>query len=171
MGGYVAFAMYRLSPQRFSGIILADTRPDADTTDARTARATMRERLAESGVAAVADQMIPRLLSERVRRDNPELVETVRRLIEVNTPGAVDAALAAMMGRPDSASDLPRMSCPALVLVGDADEVTPPAVAEAMHAALSRALLTVIPDAAHLSNLERPDEFSTAVHDFLLAHL
>jgi 3-oxoadipate enol-lactonase len=171
MGGYVALAMFRLSPQRFSGVVLADTRADADTAEVRVGRAKMRDLLAESGVSAIADQMIPRLLSERALRDDPEVVDTVRHLIESNTPDAVDGALAAMMQRPDSTPDLARFSCPALVLVGDADGLTPPALAQAMHARLPRALLTVLPGAGHLTNLERPDAFSTALHDFLLAHL
>jgi 3-oxoadipate enol-lactonase len=171
MGGYVALAMFRLAPQRFSGIVLADTRADADTPEAREGRVKMRTRLSESGVSAIADQMLPRLLSEATRRDDPALVAHVRSLIEANAADALDAALAAMMGRPDATPDLPRISCPALVIVGEADEVTPPALAHAMHAALPRALETLIPGAGHLSSLERPDAFSTALHDFLLAHL
>ena len=56
MGGYVTFALYRLAPERFTGIILADTRPGADSPDGRAARAQMRELLAAHGPAAIADQ-------------------------------------------------------------------------------------------------------------------
>src|SRR5215831_17491331 len=64
MGGYVAFAMFRQLPARFSGLVLADTRPQADTPDGRAGRARMRELLAREGPQAVADQMLPKLLSE-----------------------------------------------------------------------------------------------------------
>ena len=171
MGGYVTFALFRQSPERFTGMLLADTRSQADTPDGRAARAKMRDLLAERGRAAIADQMIPTLLSAASRSERPALVEEVRRMIEANDAGAIDAALAAMMERPDSSGDLMRITCPVLVLVGERDEVTPHAEAERMYRSIPRSLLTVIPNAGHASNLERPDDFSRALHDFLVAHM
>jgi 3-oxoadipate enol-lactonase len=166
MGGYVTFALFRLAPERFSGMILADTRPGDDTPDGKAARATMRERLASGGPSAIADQMLPKLLSPEA---DEELVVRVRRMIEHVPPPAIDSALAAMMERPDSTPDLPRMSFPTVIIVGEHDEVTPLAEAERMHAVMPRSRLTVIPRAGHLANIERPDEFTQAIHDFLVA--
>jgi 3-oxoadipate enol-lactonase len=90
-------------------------------------------------------------------------------MIEAVPSDAIDAALAAMMDRPDSTPDLPRMACPAIVIVGEHDQVTPLAEAERMQAMMPRSRLTVIPAAGHLANVERPDEFSHALHDFLVA--
>jgi 3-oxoadipate enol-lactonase len=70
MGGYVAFALFRKSPAVFSGMILADTRPQADATPAREGRVRMRDLLAQSGVRAVADQMLPRLLAAKTLAAN-----------------------------------------------------------------------------------------------------
>ena len=47
MGGYVTFAMHRLEPARFTGMVLADTRPQADTPQGREGRVQLRETLAE----------------------------------------------------------------------------------------------------------------------------
>jgi 3-oxoadipate enol-lactonase len=171
MGGYIAFAMYRQAPARFNGLILADTRPQADTPDGRDARARLRERLAREGTAAVADEMLPKLLSAEAPDGNPDLVRHVRTMIEAADPAGVDAAIAALMDRPDSTPDLPRISCATLVLVGEHDAITPVADAQAMQAAIPRSTLTVIPGAGHLSNLERSDTFTRAVADFLLARL
>jgi 3-oxoadipate enol-lactonase len=166
MGGYVTFELYRLAPERFTGMILADTRPGADSPDGRAARVKMRELLAASGPSAIADQMLPKLLSPAAGAD---LVARVRRMIENVPPHAIDGALAAMMERPDSTPDLPRMSCPTIVIVGEHDQVTPLAEAERMQAMMPRSRLTVIPGAGHLANVERPDEFAHALHDFLVA--
>ena len=170
MGGYVAFAMYRQEPERFSGVVLADTRPQADTPEGRAGRERMRRLLARDGVRAVADEMLPHLLSAHALQDD-DITGTVRALIEAVPEPAVDAALAAMMTRPDSSSLLPRMSCPALVVVGEEDAVTPPSDAAAMQQRLPRSTLTVIPGAGHLSSVEAPDEFSKALENFLRAHL
>jgi len=171
MGGYVTFALFRQAPSLFSGMILADTRPQADTEAARIARMRMRELLTHDGVKAVADDMIPKLLSDRTMREQPDVAGRVRAIVEMNPPRAVDAALDAMMRRPDSTPDLPHISCATLVIVGEEDAVTPVAEADAMHRAIERSALVTLPRAGHLSNLEQPEAFSRALADFLLAHL
>jgi 3-oxoadipate enol-lactonase len=168
MGGYIAFAMYRQAPARFNGLVLADTRPQADTPAGLESRTAMRARLAREGTPGVADQMLPKLLSPRAE---PALVSRVRQIIEGADPAGVDAAIVAMMGRPDSTPDLPRIACATLVIVGELDDITPVADAQAMEAAVPRSTLTVVHDAGHLSNLERPEPFNRTLADFLLARL
>ena len=171
MGGYVTFALFRRAPERFSAMVLADTRSQADTPEGRTARRTMSELVRASGVGAVADQMLPKLLGETSRRERPELAGVVRGLIEANTTSAVDGALHAMLTRPDSTPDLPRISIPALVICGEEDVLTPPADSEALHRAISRSQLVLLPGAGHLSALEDADGFSVALVNFLGSNL
>ena len=168
MGGYIALAMYRLVPERFTGLVLADTRAQADTVEGRAARVRMREALAKDGAAAVADLMMPKLLSEQA---DAALVAHVRALIVDADPAGIDAAIVAMMGRPDSTPDLPRMSNATLVVAGGLDVITPVADAETMQREIPRSTLTVIAGAGHLANLEQPERFSRALSDFLLARL
>lgn len=59
------------------------------------------------------------------------------------------------------------MQVPTLVVVGTDDEYTPVSDAEAMHAALPDSELLVISGAAHMPNLERPEEFNAALATFL----
>ena len=171
MGGYVTFAMFRQASPRFSGMILADTRPQPDTRQAREGRLRLREVLAHEGPTGVAEQMLPKLLSERTRRERPDIVDHTRRIAVSNQSRAIDAAIIAMMDRQDSTRDLARISCATLVIAGADDSVTPIADAESMHLAIPRSILTIIPDAAHLSNVEQPEAFSKALSDFLVAHL
>jgi pimeloyl-ACP methyl ester carboxylesterase len=131
----------------------------------------MRGLLADRGPSAIAEQMIPKLLSASARDGKTRVVDETRRMIESTDPAAIDASLVALMDRQDSTVDLPRIACPVLILVGEADEVTPPSDAELMHRRITRSMLTVIRGAGHLSNLERPDEFAHALHDFLVAHM
>jgi 3-oxoadipate enol-lactonase len=168
MGGYVAFAMHRQSPARLTGLVLADTRSQADTPDQRALRTRLREVLAHGGTAALADQMLPNSLSSGA---DPAVVAEVRRLIEAGDSRGLDAALVAMMERPDSTPDLPRVSCATLIIAGELDKITPVADAEAMQRAIPRAVLTVIPAAGHLSSLEQPDQFSRVLADFLISRV
>lgn len=170
MGGYVALAMFDMAPERFTGMILADTRPDPDSPEAREGRARMRDTLAREGPEAIAAQLLPRLLSPRALGDD-RIAAVARSLIETVPPQRIDAALQALASRPDSTSLLPRVTCPALVVVGSEDAITPPSIAADMQARLARSTISILPGAGHLSNLDAPDEFSAALENFLRAPL
>jgi pimeloyl-ACP methyl ester carboxylesterase len=167
MGGYVTFALCRRVPERFSAMILADTKPQADTAEGKEARRKMIQLVHASGPSAVADEMLPKLLGPTTRNTRPQLAGAVRQMIESAPVDAIAGALEAMLRRPDSTGDLPGVGWPALVIVGAEDGITPLADAEAMQVGIPRSRLVLLPEAGHLSNLETPDAFSRAVGDFL----
>jgi 3-oxoadipate enol-lactonase len=92
-------------------------------------------------------------------------------MIQREHADGIVGALEAMLARPDSTPDLERIGCPALVIVGDEDEITPPADAAMMHNQIARSRLVVLPEAGHLSSLEVPDGFTLALSDFLTSNL
>lgn len=171
MGGYVTMALYRAVPDRFTAMVLANTRAGADTPEGRAAREKMAVLVRREGPRAVADQMLPKLLGETSRCARPHLAPLVRRLIESNTADGIASAIHAMKDRPDSTATLERAAVPALVIAGDEDGLIPVAESEAMQRALPRAQLVVLPAAGHLSSLEVPDDFSEALENFLRANL
>ena len=168
LGGYIAFAMYRQAGTRFTGMVLANTRSQADSEQARAGRLQLRRLLAEQGPSIVAPQLLPKLFSSAA---DPGAVAFVRDLVESASPEAIDAAIGALLDRPDSTPDLPRITCATLVIASDQDAIVPLAEAEAMQRALTRSQLTVIAGAGHMSNLEQPDVFSRALEDFLRSAL
>jgi 3-oxoadipate enol-lactonase len=167
MGGYVAFAMMRLASRYIHALVLADTRPQADTPEGLENRKRMVQLARERGVAAIADEMVPKLLGETTRRQRPDVVSRVRSLALSSSLDGVVGALEAMKTRPDSTPLLASIHVPTLVLVGDEDGITPPAVAEAMHRAIAGSQLVVVPGAGHLPNLEDPNAFDASLADFL----
>jgi 3-oxoadipate enol-lactonase len=169
MGGYVAFAALRQAPTRISGLILADTRSTADSEDGLRGRRTLLELAREKGVSAVVEQMLPKLLGETSHRERPDIVAEVRRQILANPLTGIEAAIYALMKRPDSTPDLPLVSCPTMVVVGAEDIVTPPSDAEALAVSIRNAELAVIPRAGHLSALEAAEEFSTTITRWLVS--
>jgi pimeloyl-ACP methyl ester carboxylesterase len=167
MGGYVAMAMLRLAPNYVRALILADTRPQADAPQALEGRKKLMALARERGAGAVADEMIPKLLGESTRRDRPEVVEQVRRLIGSNSGDAIAGAITALMTRRDSTPLLSSIHFPTLIVVGEEDAITPPALSQEMHGAIAGSALAQISGAGHLSNLERPDAFNAALAPFL----
>jgi len=166
MGGYVAFALYRRAAQRFAGLVLADTRAEPDTEQGRAARVAAQQTARERGPAAIAETMVPKLLGPAARAAG-ELPSRVRAIIEANSADAIVDALEALKTRPDSTPTLATVTCPALVIVGADDELTPVAMSETMQRGIGRATLAVLPASGHLSNLEQPDAFNQALRVFL----
>jgi pimeloyl-ACP methyl ester carboxylesterase len=78
--------------------------------------------------------------------------------------------LRGMARRRDSTDLLREIRVPTLVVVGDQDAITPPAESEMMASTIPGATLVKIPGAGHLSNLENPQAFTSAIRDFLRSH-
>ncbi|WP_042428272.1 alpha/beta fold hydrolase [Streptacidiphilus anmyonensis] len=169
MGGYVAMAFARRHPGRLSGLLLADTKGAADTETARTNRERIAKAvLARDSVRLLVDEQLPApLLGGTTAKRCPKLVDYVAELIGEASPAAVAWAQRAMAARPDSLQSLRAVDVPALVVVGDEDALTPVPDAEALASALPQAELTILPGAGHLSALEVPEAFNTAVRGLL----
>ena len=167
MGGYVTLALYRMAPERFSGMILADTRATPDTEEQKAGRRKMIATVREQGPSAIADEMLPNLLGATSQRERPSLTGTVRAMIEGNSADAIAGAVEAIMGRPDSTPLLSSIAVPTLVICGDEDVLTPPSDSEALHRRILGARLVILPGAGHLANIEAPEAFSAALQDFL----
>lgn len=163
MGGYVAFEIMRMAPSRISGLVLANTRATADTAEGRSARDRMLGLVRKDGPAGIAREMLPKLLGATSRREQPDLEDAVRRLIEANSADAIAQAIVAMKNRPDSTPLLSSITCPTLIIAGDEDAIISRAEAEAMQRAIAGSRLVVLPRVGHLSNLENPRAFDDAL--------
>src|SRR5215216_6240463 len=81
MGGYVAFACLRLFPERISALLLANTRPEPDSEDAREARRELARRVAEEGIEILPELQMERMLAPDTLENNEDVVEFVRDII------------------------------------------------------------------------------------------
>lgn len=167
MGGYAAFAFLRKYPQRVAGLILADTRPGADSPEAQANRENVARIAETQGTTAIADLQVPRLLSEYTRQHHPEVETHVRQMIDAATSQGIAAASRGMAQRADSTELLAGISCPTLVVVGEQDTLIPPNVAQEYASQIPGAQYVVITHAGHLSNLEQPEAFLQVVRGFL----
>lgn len=172
MGGYAALALLERRPERLKAAALVDTRASADDDSGRAKRdeAIATVRSPAGGVPAIADAMVPRLLAP-ASLQNRDLVERVQRIIRRQTPKTVEADLTAMRDRPDRRGELASVAIPTLVMVGDADTLTPPSDAHAMAGAIPGARLVTIPAAGHLTPMERPGAVAAALSEFFGATL
>ncbi len=167
MGGYILFAFYRKYAKYVKGLVLADTRAQADADEGKQARFEMAQIAYKQGAKAIADILIPKLLSPATIQTRSELVQRVRTMIEGNQVSGIAGDLMAMAERSDSIALLKRMTCPVQIIVGELDLPTPPSDAKFMADKIPNTNLAIIPGAAHLSNLEQPDLFNETVRSFI----
>lgn len=160
MGGYVAFEVLRQAPERVAGLALVDTRAEPDSDEARAGRVATAERVRKEGTRVLAESMLPKMLTSGAPAD---LRARVERVILSMPPEGAAQALLGMRDRADARALLREVRVPTLVVVGDQDPITPPEAARAMAEAVPGARLVVVPGAAHLAPMERPDEVSRAL--------
>jgi len=165
MGGYISFALWRRHRDRIAALILADTRAGADTEEGKQGREKNAKLVEEHGPSAIADQMLPKLLSPNAPA---ALRDEVRGIIESNDRAGIAAALRAMAARPDSTALLATIDVPTLALVGAEDALTPPSEAEIMFNAIPGCRIAQLPGAGHLSNMEAPEAFNAEITEFLM---
>lgn len=164
MGGYLIFELWRQAPARIPALVLADTRAGADTPEARQGREDTILLLGEDGFDPFWKAQEPKLFSPDAPRD---VVERARTIASEQPITNLVATLEALGARPDSRETVAEIAVPALVLVGEHDQLTPPLESEAVAAALPQGRLVVIPDAGHMTPLEKPDEFNEELVLFL----
>jgi pimeloyl-ACP methyl ester carboxylesterase len=169
MGGYVALAHAKKYQSDLRGLILVDTKAAADTAEGRQGRQKMIDLVRLSGAKAVAEQMLPKMLAPGTLENRPDVVKSMRTMMEACSPQTIEHALAAMRDRPNRAGELPSIEVPTLVVVGDADAITPPEVAETMAKAIPSAMLETIRSAGHMSPMEQPEQVNRAIERFMAA--
>jgi pimeloyl-ACP methyl ester carboxylesterase len=167
MGGYVALALVHKFRLRVRALILADTRPQADTDEARAVREQQAGKILAEGMDALADVMLPKILAPSTLTEQPLIVERLRRMITSTRAEGAAAALRGMAARSDRTFFLPDILAPTLIIVGSEDRITPPEDSEVMRREIRGSRLEVIEGAGHVSNLERPMQFNYALKDFL----
>ncbi|WP_312029610.1 alpha/beta fold hydrolase [Paenibacillus sedimenti] len=167
MGGYIAFALLRKAPERFLGLVLANTRPEADGQEGRKNRMNMAASIYDKGAAAARDAMLPKLITEQTKEAQPQLAGELGEVMGAMPPEGLVHASLAMAFRGDSVDLLPSIAVPTLVIAGEQDPITPPDVMKKMADQIKGASYHVIPAASHLTPLEKPEVFNRLLLDFL----
>ncbi|MEW2623893.1 alpha/beta hydrolase [Streptomyces sp. NPDC048106] len=164
MGGQLAMECYGRFGDRVRGLVLADTFAAPETPEGKRGRQAMADRLLAEGMRGYADEVLERMVAPYA---DAQVKSHVHGMMTATPPEGAAASLRGRAERPDYRPLLPRVTVPALVVVGADDTYTPVSDAESLHAALPDSTIEVIEGAAHLPNLERPEGFNRVLEAFL----
>ena len=166
MGGYLSFEIMRQAPERVVKLALLDTSPLPDTPEQTAQR---RALVAGALAGEFAALLEPGLISmfHPAHREDPALRAVQMRMAVTVGADGFARQTEAVIGRSDSRPGLATISVPTLVLVGDADPLTPPERAEEMVALIPRARLVVVPECGHASTLEQPEAVNHALVEWI----
>jgi pimeloyl-ACP methyl ester carboxylesterase len=167
MGGYTAMAFARKYWGDLRGLILVDTKAEADTPQQKEGRQKSVELAQAQGASAIADLMIPKLLAEDALQARPGQTQALRKIIETCPVQTIVNALYALRDRPDQSEFIGSIRVPTLIVVGEKDSITPVAVAESMRSRIRGAQLEVIKGAGHLAPFEQPAQVNRAIGRFV----
>lgn len=167
MGGYVALRAIERHPERVSGLILCDTRTEADSNQSKLKRAASVRLIKQKGLAAFSQGFLKIALAPETLQEKPGLVTWLKETIHAQNPLGVCAGLLAMAARTDTTHVLASIRVPTLVVTGEKDTFSPPELAKSLSQKIPDASYQIVPRAGHLSNLEQPGAFNQALVDFL----
>jgi 3-oxoadipate enol-lactonase len=167
MGGYIAFEVWRLFPQRVRALVLADTRAGADSADARKARERLARKVEAEGTAPVVDAMLPKLVSTTTRYTKPGVVQQIKAMMQETPATTMARTLRGMGARADSEPLLRTITVPVLIVVGAEDAITGKGQSEFLARGIRGAQMETIDEAGHVPPLEHPAEFNRVLSAFL----
>ena len=167
MGGYIALRAIERNPERVSSLILCDTGPQADSNEVKLRRVANMKAVKANGVEAFAEGFLKAIFKLESFESRPYEVEAIRRMIESNSEIGIRGTLLALACRTDTTDSLDLIRVPTLILVGETDKVCPPKLSELMDSKISGSEIHIIPNAAHMSNLENTNEFNKHLANFL----
>ena len=167
MGGYIALRALERDQNRFRAAVLCDTRSESDSNEAKLKRFGVIGAVKRTGSEAFANDFAKAVFSPGAESRVPGAVKLIKSIIGHTPPLSIAGNQLALASRTDTTASLASIKIPVLILVGEHDLTTPVAASEAMHARIPGSRFFVIPNAAHMSNLENPEVFNATLMEFL----
>lgn len=167
MGGYISFRAIEKMEEKFSAVIFCDTRSEADNNEGKLKRAAAIKRINTEGLPPFAKDFITNCFGDDYKKNYKDKFDERIAISSAFNPIGVKGSLLAMLGRNDTTEYLSKIKIPALVICGENDVLTPPAVMKSLAEKIKAAEFVVIKNSGHMSPIENPKEVNEAIKIFL----
>ena len=167
MGGYISLCALARMEEKFSAVVLCDTRSEADNNEGKLKRATAIKRINDEGLALFTKDFITNCYGDFYKINYKfDFENRIAKSSEFN-PVGVKGSLLAMLSRTDTTDYLNKIKIPTLVICGEQDALTPVPVMQAMAKNINKSEFVVIKNSGHMSPIENPKEVNEAIQKFL----
>jgi pimeloyl-ACP methyl ester carboxylesterase len=168
MGGYISLRAVERIQNKFSSLILCDTKSVADDNEGKLKRAAAIKQINGGDFENFVQSFVLNCFGERYVKENKTGYETVVNRSKSNDPVGVKGCILAMAGRTDTTNFLKNIILPTLVICGSQDKLSPPAVMQVMADEIPNANFILVEEAGHMTPIEKPEAVNKAIRDFLL---
>ena len=167
MGGYISLRAMERMQNKFSGLILCDTKSEADDNQAKLKRAAAIKQIDSGKYDELIETFVRNCFGDKfVVENNSRYLEVVERS-KKNNPTGVKGCLLAMAGRTDTTESLSKINLPTLVICGSEDKLSPPDVMKPMAEKISNSNFVLVEAAGHMTPIENPEKVNLAIKEFL----
>jgi len=167
MGGYIALRAIERSQDKFGGLILCDSKSEADDNQAKLKRSIGINQINTEDLQKFTDPFITNCFADETPAEDEELFDNVRYKSRRNNPVGVKGCLIALMSRTDTTAFLPQIIIPSLLLCGAFDKLTQPFLMRAMGDKIPGSEFASIPMSAHMAPLENSECINDLIVGFL----
>ncbi len=165
LGGNTVQALAAAHPDLVQALVLSDTTAWYGPQGQQSWEARARE-VEEKGMAGIRDFQLTRWFTDPFRESQTQLLERFAGWLTANDPAAFMASQRAL-GAGDLRDVVGKITCPTLIIVGEEDYATPPAMAEDLHNRIKGSELMIFSSARHFTPVEQAERFNQTVLDFL----
>ncbi len=167
MGGYISLRAVEKMEEKFSGLILCDTKSNADTNEVKLNRAADVKKINSEGVKNFTREFIRKCFTADFMENHSDKFTEIIENSAQYSPVGLKGCLLAMAGRTDTTVYLSQIKIPTLVVCGEEDRLTPPDTMKKLSGMILSSKFHTIPGAAHMSPVENPNLFNKYLLDFL----
>ncbi len=167
MGGYISLRAMEKIPNKFSGLILCDTKSEADDNAGKLKRAAAIKQINSGDFDNFIETFVQICFSEKfIKENNLEYRKVVEQSKKVNSLG-VKGCLLAMAGRTDTTESLSKIFLPSLIICGSEDKISPPGVMKSLAERIPNSKFVSVEDAGHMTPIENPKRVNSVIKRFL----
>jgi pimeloyl-ACP methyl ester carboxylesterase len=167
MGGYISLRAMERFQNKFSGLILCDTKPGADDNAGKIKRASAIKQINSGDFENFIETFVLNCFGEMfVKEKNVEYRKVVERS-KKNDPVGIKGGLLAMAGRTDTTENLSKINLPTLIICGSEDKLTPPEIMKPIAEIIPNSNFVLVESAGHMTPVENPKTVNSAIIDFL----
>ncbi len=165
IGGYLLLEFWRRYRDQVAALVLANTRPGAETLEGKANRLQLADRVLHEGRDNFIEEMLSKLMSQTTRTNRPDLVDAARKMMQSMSAEDIAEVQRGMAERPDSVATLSTINVSTLLITGDDDSISLGEF-ELMRQQIRGSRLQVVSHAGHYAALEKPREFGALLRIF-----